>query len=937
VSGTTARRRADRVEALCHEALEREPAERAAFLADACDGDEALRQEVESLVAGDERARYFIEMPALEILARQRSDPEDLPRVGRVVPGTRFGAYEVMSIVGSGGMGDVYRARDTSLDREVALKVLPEHFATDPERLARFEREARLLASLNHPNIAVIHGIEEANGVRALILELVDGQTLAELVARGPVPLDEAIRLICQVAEGLEASHGHGIVHRDLKPANVKVRPDGVVKVLDFGLAKVIEGGLHVPRPLSPDASDSQSGILLGTAAYMSPEQIKGATVDRRADVWAFGCLLFEMLTGHAAFRGDTAGEILARVLRDEPDWAAVANTPPDVQRVLRRCLQKDPRARLRDLGDARLELQSVHTSEIPLPYPPPRERHGVRTLATLALLAVTVVLAGLWASSPETPPPMPLIRLPINTPPTTQPASLALSPDGSTVVSVVTVDGRQVLWLWPLSGTRGPEPLAGTEHASYPFWSSDSQSIGFFGNGQLKTLDVTTGDVRTLTAAAPVGGAWAEDGTIIFSRGLGGPLFAIRPESDDVRPVTMVHEGAASHLHPHVLPDGRRFLFVSTGTEPGIYAADLGDPGFQPRLVEAAEAAQYVRSGHLLFIRGSTLFARRFDADALVLSGPEVTVAGSVLAVSSSATGPIIYRTGTASSRFEWFDRSGKPLGMVPGSEVSDGFHAALSRDERFLAMAVRRGGTTDMWILDMQRGKAERQTFDEGWEGGAVWSPTGRYLAFIWRKQQVFDVYVKPTTGPGNERLIVEAGDVTDWSTDERLLVFTSTQRDIFAVPVDGTSEPFHVADSQFAESNGQLSPDGEWLAYQSDESTTLEIWVQRFPRGPRFRISSGGGVQARWRRDGRELYYLGADGTLMAVPIRLDAARQQVDFDTAERLFAPTWGALAPWQSNARNYMVSEDGHRFLVLVQQDVSLPITVMLGWRFPAR
>jgi eukaryotic-like serine/threonine-protein kinase len=608
--------------------------------------------------------------------------------------GTRFGPYEIAAQIGVGGMGEVYRATDTNLGRQVAIKVLPEAFAQEAERLARFEREAKMLASLSHPNIAIIHGLEKAEGVRALVMELVDGPTLADRIAQGPIPLADARAIAKQIAEALEAAHEQGIIHRDLKPANIKVRDDGTVKVLDFGLAKALD-----PAPSTIDASQSSTitspamtrmGVILGTAAYMSPEQARGKAVDKRADIWAFGCLLYEMLTGRVAFSAETISDTIAVALGRAPDWSRLPeSTPPNIRRLLERCLEKDPKRRLRDIGDARMELDDALTVER---ASPPRTfgdaPHVERPWRTLALAGWMIVLAfvtltaavTVWrAFRPEAP--AAELRVELTTPPTRDPVSLAIAPDGRAVAFVATSDGQSQLWLRSLDSPTS-QPWAGTDAATFPFWSPDSRSIGFFADGKLRRMD-SDGGSATILANAPLGqgGAWNRDGTILFAPAPASPLLQISATGGEPTAVTTIDPQQVGHSFPQFLPDGRHFLYYVEGVTDarGVYVGELRGNETK-RLLDADAAAVYAPPGHLLFVRQLTLLAQAFDPVKLAVTGrpfpvgEHVAVQRAALGLSVSRDGHIVYRTGSASGEGEyvWFDRFGKELGRLgspPGS----------------------------------------------------------------------------------------------------------------------------------------------------------------------------------------------------------------------------------------------------------------------------
>jgi len=874
-----------------------------------------------------------------------------------LAPGTRLGVYEVLAAIGHGGMGDVYRARDTELGRQVAIKVLPDTFAHDPDRLTRFEREARVLASLNHPNIAHVYGFERVAGASALVMELVEGPTLADRIAQGSIPLDETLAIAGQIAEALETAHEQGIIHRDLKPANIKVREDGTVKVLDFGLAKALEPAeadldvSHSPTITSP--AMTRMGVILGTAAYMAPEQAKGRPVDQRGDIWAFGCVLYEMLTGTRAFAGEDVSDTLAFILTREPDWNLLpADTPAAIRRLLRRCLQKNARERLHDISDARLEMHDAQAeaASTGVAHPVPavtwrrRERLAWAAAAVSAVIAVAALRVA-WRPNPRPTPPE--MRVEISTPATSSPYHFVLSPDGSRLAFVASGDGLPRLWVRALEAVAA-QPLAGTENAEFPFWSPDSRSIGFFADGKLKRVDVAGGPPpQVLAEASGAGGAWNPDGTILFAAAFRGPLWRVSDRGGEPRVVTRIGEGQDGHRSPFFLPDSRRFLFFATGgaEAQGIYLGSL-DGGEPRRLMTNESAGAWAPPGWILFVRQGALLAAPFDAEKGELSGEPVTVADAVGRVenrggfSVSAGGLVAYRAGGSERRqLMWFARDGQRVGTAGGPDGNILRWPELSPDGRRVAVVRTLESYEDVWLLDLVRGGMTRFTFDAARDGGAVWSPDGTRVAFPSNRKSALDLYVKPSSGTGREELLWESPNnpkiPLSWSPDGRFLLFydvdPKTDFDLWTLPLTGDEKPSPWLDTPFTETLGQFSPDGRWIAYQSNESGQFEIYVQSFPvASGKWQISTQGGTQPRWRADGKELFFIAPDLKLMAAGVIASTAT--FDATPPVALFQ-TRIVGGPNQFAKHQYAVSRDG-RFLIIepLEEPTATPITLILNW-----
>ncbi len=867
-----------------------------------------------------------------------------------MTPPSTIAHYKITTKLGEGGMGAVYRATDTKLARDVAIKVLPESVTDDADRLARFTREAQVLASLNHPNIAAIYGVED----RALVLELVEGPTLSERLAQGPIPLEDALPIARQIAEAMEFAHERGVVHRDLKPANIKIRNDGTVKVLDFGLAKAlspddVSGSSSVDAMNSPTltARATQIGVILGTAAYMAPEQAKGKSVDRRADIWAFGVVVFEMITGKRGYQADDVSDTLAAVLTREVDWTALpADTPLRLRTLLRDCLARDPKQRLRDIGEARRVLDqlisgapdsnaAVSSANVAAPPTSPVWQRALPwAIAALAVVTATVLFlrrAGTNAGGGRE------LRLQMVMPGDTY--TFAISPDGRFFAfSAIAANGYQ-LWLRPLD-SEVAKPLAGTEQGFSPFWSPDSKSIGFFAHQAMKVLDVESGAMRTLAdAPTPRGASWNRDGTILFAPAGNGPLYRIPATGGKPEQVTQQRAQDASHRFPQFLPDGRHFLFFVGGPPEvrGVYAGSLDSKEFH-RICVADGAPVFVAPNHILLVRERVLYAQRFDPAKMELEGEPFPVTSglsagwsSFMRVAASNAGLIVYRLDETTRRqVTWLDRSGRPAGTV-GEPVADAGSGDLSPDGRTLAISIRRGegGANDVMLMDMARGTLTRLTVEES--GFAIWSPDGTRISFIAGRVGLLDLYTKVVGSSGPDDVLFlskEAKNLSDWSPDGKYVLFSSqsptTARDVWAVPVDGADrKPFPVAQTAAEETNGKFSPDGKWVAYQSDETGHFEIFVRPFPGpGPAMRVSTGGGQAPFWRRDGKELYYRTTDDQLMAVSVGA-SGKGTLEFGLPQSLF------------KIKGYIVPEsDGQRFLWLlpVGNASQPPVTVIVNW-----
>jgi len=884
--------------------------------------------------------------------------------------GTRLGPYEITAMLGEGGMGEVYRAGDARLDREVAIKVLPGAFTADPERLARFEREAKVLAQLHHPNIAAIFGLEESDGVRALVMELVEGPTLAERLEAGALPFDELLPVARQIAGALEEAHEKGIVHRDLKPQNVKLSRAGTVKVLDFGLAKALDApGAAADVARSPTLASSptltaahgtQLGMVLGTAAYMAPEQAAGKPIDRRADIWSFGVLLYEMLTGKRLFSGDSVAETLASVLKSEIDWAALpAATPPAIRRLLRRCLERQPRNRLHDIADARIVLDEVASgtadaAETIAPAPPPRPL-WMRSLPWLvALLAVTFGAAAMLRLDRRDRPgdePSRATRFVVMPP---APGEIdgypALSPDGrSLAFCFAPQHGVPRLWLHSFDSGQSRE-LAGTEHAEQPFWSPDGRRLGFFAAGQLRHLEIATGHVEALAPVSDSRGAtWSESGDIVFSPSCCAPLSRVPAGGGTPRPLTELDAGAGegSHRYPWALPGGEAILFtIPDGKQPGIYWLSVST-GKRVLLLSGVARAVYDPRGFLLWDRDGSVVARRFDARTASLSTETFLVAEQVGTDAEktaqdlfAAAGEVVAVRPSASTQRElrWVDRHGNP-GPIVGS-LGNFYDPWLSADGTRVAVAksvLPNYYSSDIWIFDTSaRDRAMRFSFARG--STPIWSPDGTTIYFATELRGEHLIVAKRADGTGGETVLYR-GRSPKWvdatSPREPLLVLEGTASGaykLWLLPLAGgrDARPFQQT-LPGSQAHAAFSPDGRLLAYTSDESGLPQIYVQPVDGSPeRWQVTTDGGDLATWRQDGKELFYVGFDRMLRVVPIR---SLSPFTVGDPQLLFAVSIPQLAITSQHSY-YLPTADGQRFLVNGRsQAASDPgILVTMGW-----
>ncbi len=879
-------------------------------------------------------------------------------------PGDRLGVYEVTAEIGAGGMGIVYRARDTKLGRDVALKVLPDLFADDPERLARFQREAKVLASLNHPNIASIYGLEESAGVRALVLELVEGPTLAERIAQGAIPIDEALPIAKQIADALEAAHEAGVIHRDLKPANVKVKDDGMVKVLDFGLAKALgpeSGGDPSQSPTMTSAA-TRMGVIMGTAAYMSPEQARGKPVDKRADVWAYGAVLFEMLTGQRPFQGRDASEMLAAVMMKEPEWPALpANIPAPLSRLLRRCLEKDPKDRLRDIGDARVEVREA--GGVPpttdAPTAPVTQLARWRQVLPWALGALIVgsLLTGLAVWSVMRPAPSRLVRFTMspdgNRALTIAAASsdVAISPDGEHIAYFTggtSVGGAELLHVRSLDQLTSATLAAGSGPFN-AFFSPDSEWVGFYDQPgpTLKRVSVMGGPTRTICELPTNlrGASWGADDTIIFGTVDNG-LWRVAAVGGEPQPLTMPDQerGEVDHRWPEILPGGEAVVFTITGAsveESQIAVLSL-DTLEQKVIIRGGSYPRYAPTGHLVYGIQGNLWAVRFDLDRLETLGDPVPVQEGVLTKGSGAvtfgfseTGSLIYVPQDAGSArtLVWVDRQGResPLAITPRAYN----WPRISPDGQKVIVDVGEDNA-DLWLYDLETLVEEKFTFDPGSDRWPIWSMDGSEIVFSSnRGGGAENLYVKAAGGGGRVERLTESPLVQaayDWAADGDTLVFAEVelspvQLDTSTLRVRGSSPPQKLLSTEAWEWLPAVSPDGRWLAYESRESGSAEVYVRPFPNvsSGQWLISAGGGTEPLWGPDGRELFYRSPEGVMLVQVEAEDTFAR----GTPRRMFPKRYytGVGTGWD-------ISPDGERFLMIDADAVAedLQIHVVLNW-----
>jgi serine/threonine protein kinase/Tol biopolymer transport system component len=883
--------------------------------------------------------------------------------------GSRLGPYEVIAAIGAGGMGEVYKARDTRLDRTVAIKVLPEHLADSPDLRARFEREARAVSALSHPHICALYDVGSEGSVEYLVMEYLEGETLADRLTKGPLPVEQVLKFGVQMADALDRAHKQGITHRDLKPGNVMLTKSGV-KLLDFGLAKTralatdgeIKDLSSLPTEASPARPLTEQGTIMGTFQYMSPEQLEGREADARSDIFALGAVLYEMATGQKAFTGKSRLSLVSSILRDDPrPISSVAPmTPPALDRVVKTCLAKDPEDRFQTAHDVKLQLEWIAEagSQAGAPAVVVSKRKNRERLAWIVAAVAIAAAAALWITRPSPPPEPGVDRFTID-PPAEAHFGLehALSPDGRWIVFAGLAGARSQLYLRSLDALE-PRAVPGTEDASFPFWSPDSRFVAFFQPGKLRKLDVASGAIQTICDAPQGrGGSWGSRGTIVAALDVLTGLSRVSAAGGTPVPITAPDrsKGETSDRFPEFLPDGRRFLFQSrtTGVEKTwVYVASLDSKTRTP-LLQAASAPRYSPDGYLLFVREGNLLAQRFDASTAKLSGEAVPVGekmnylgGAVpdgyAAFSTARGGLMTYRSNSSLKlQMTWSDRSGKPLGTLgPESDVEE---PELSHDGKRVAFemtnpkAVQEG--INLWIADVTRGTISRLTFGQNALAiGSTWSPDDSQIAFARQSSDGWNIYTIGSTGATPAKLVFEGHGGAwpdDWSPDGRELLFEledpKTKEDLWVAPMTDGGKPRPYIQAPFNQAHARFSPDGRYVAYTSDESGQSEIYVQTYPKPTgKWQISNGGGDQAKWRRDGREIFFSTLDQKLMAADVS-----EAGGFSAGiPKLLFQTQMDVVNILTYRANYSVSDDGQRFLVSsrVQHENVAPINVVLNW-----
>jgi len=881
--------------------------------------------------------------------------------------GTRLGPYEILSAVGAGGMGEVYRAKDTRLDRVVAIKVLPSHLSENPQLKQRFEREARAISSLSHPHICALYDIGQQEGIDYLVMEYLEGESLSQRLNKGALPIEQVLRYGVQIAEALDKAHRQGIIHRDLKPGNIVLTKSGA-KLLDFGLAKLQQ------KPGTPMASEletrdrplTEEGTVLGTVQYMAPEQLEGREADSRTDIFALGEVLYEMATARPAFQGKSKAGLMSAILSAEPPLISTVMpmVPPTLDRIVKKCLAKDPEERWQSARDVAGELKwiSESTSQTKTSAETVRkQRMRLNIGSLLSVLFFVTTIASLffvyrfYQKSIQSDV-LKVSILPEENTSIGQAGSLAISPNGKLVAFVaISKEGTTALYVRPLD-TMEARRLPGTEDAAYPFWSPDSAFLGFFGRGKLWKIDIIGGPPQTLCESSSSRGAsWSSDGTVVFSPSLGnGGLYKVSAAGGAPAQVTDLDAKLqeATHRWPMFMPDGKHFLYVIHSVKPensGIFIGSL-DSSVKKRLLPDEYHVEYAPQGYLVFVRETTLMAQRFDLSKLACLGDPFPLAEKIYAESGagvasfsvSAGGVLTYATtsGYGAQQFAWVDRQGKQLSTF--GEVGISGDAWFSPDEKkvvFYAIRSSVASKPDIWMAEFAQGTFTRFTFDPANDFQPIWSPDGSRIVFASNRKGSYDLYEKMLSGSREERPLLETKDwkfPLDWTADGRYLIFENddhkTKADLWILPLFGDRKPFPYLQTEFNETHAKVSPDGKWVAYGSDETGRSEIYVQSFPvPGAKRQVSAAGGDQPQWSKVQNELFYLAQEGQLMSVQVEMEPG---FEAGIPVALF-PTYAPSIPLVGNDRNqYLVASDGNRFLInrVAVAGLPTPITVVINW-----